>query len=63
MNSITDLLDLEDSDIIISDISIQGQTKTITLETTGSSLLPFLRLSHALVWYQEQNDQPSNLTG
>lgn len=33
MNSITDLLDLEDSDIIISDIQIHGQTKTITLET------------------------------
>ena len=33
MNSITDLLDLEDSDVIISDISIEGQTKTITLET------------------------------
>lgn len=33
MNSITDLLDLEDSDIIISDIFIEGQTKTIVLET------------------------------
>ena len=33
MNSITDLLDLEDSDVIVSDISIEGQTKTITLET------------------------------
>ena len=33
MNSITDLLDLEDTDIIISDIHIQDQTKTITLET------------------------------
>lgn len=33
MNSITDLLDLEDSDIIISDISIQGTNKNITLET------------------------------
>lgn len=33
MNSITDLLDLEDSDVIISDIQIQGQTKTLTLET------------------------------
>ena len=33
MNSITDLLDLEDTDVIISDIQIQGQTKTITLET------------------------------
>lgn len=33
MNNITDLLDLEDTDVIISDIRIQGQTKTITLET------------------------------
>lgn len=33
MNSITDLLDLEDSDVIISDIQIYGQTKTLTLET------------------------------
>lgn len=33
MNNITDLLDLEDADVIISDIRIQGQTKTITLET------------------------------
>ena len=33
MNNITDLLDLEDTDIFISDIQIQGQTKTITLET------------------------------
>lgn len=36
MNSITQLLDLEDSDIIISDIQIQGQTKTLTLETPPS---------------------------
>lgn len=33
MNSITDLLDLEDANVIISDIQTQGQTKTITLET------------------------------
>lgn len=33
MNNITDLLDLEDTDIIITDIQIQSQTKTITLET------------------------------
>ena len=33
MNSITDLLDLEDTDITITDIQIQGQTKTLTLET------------------------------
>lgn len=33
MNSITDLLDLEDTDIIITDIKIEGQTKILTLET------------------------------
>lgn len=33
MNSITDLLNLEDLDIIISDIQIQDTTKTLTLET------------------------------
>lgn len=33
MNHITDLLDLEDADIIISGIQIQDQTKTLTLET------------------------------
>ena len=33
MNSITELLNLEDSDILISDICIQGTTKTLTLET------------------------------
>ena len=33
MNSIIDLLDLEDSEIIIKDIQIHGQTKTLFLET------------------------------
>lgn len=33
MNSITDLLDLEYSEIIIKDIQIHGQTKTLFLET------------------------------
>ena len=33
MNSITKLLDLEDPDVIISDVQVQGQVKTITLET------------------------------
>ena len=33
MNSITDLLDLEDTDITITDIQIQGQTKTLFLES------------------------------
>ena len=36
MHNITDLLDLEDSDIFISDIIIDGQTKTIILETPPS---------------------------
>ena len=33
MNSITDLLDLEVANAIISDILTQGQTKTTTLKT------------------------------
>lgn len=33
MNSITELLDLEDTDVKICDIQIQGQTKTIYLES------------------------------
>lgn len=33
MHRITELLDLEDSDIFISDITIQGTTKFLTLET------------------------------
>lgn len=33
MNSITELLNLEDSDVFISNIDIQGTTKTLTLET------------------------------
>lgn len=36
MNTITELLNLEDSDILISDISIQGTTKILTLETPPS---------------------------
>lgn len=36
MNSITELLNLEDTDISITDISIQGTTKTLTLETRPS---------------------------
>jgi len=33
LNSIIDLLDLEDPDIFISDVKIDGQTKIVTLET------------------------------
>lgn len=36
MNSITDLLDLEDSEINISDVSIVGTSKYLTLETPPS---------------------------
>ena len=34
MNSITELLDLEDTDIIVSDTCIKGNQKTLTIETT-----------------------------
>lgn len=37
MNSITELLDLEDSDIFISDTTIEGTRKTLTLETLPCS--------------------------
>ena len=37
MNSITELLDLEDADIFISDISISGTQKTLTIETRPES--------------------------
>ena len=37
MYNITDLLDLEDADIVISDISVNGTRKTVTLETRISS--------------------------
>ena len=33
MNTITELLNLEDSDVYISDIKIEGTQKIITLET------------------------------
>ena len=33
MNTITDLLDLEDSDLFISDVQVEGTQKRITLET------------------------------
>ena len=36
MNSIADLLGLEDPNISISDIQIEGQTKTLTVETRPS---------------------------
>lgn len=36
MNNITELLNLEDTDVTITDISIQGTTKTLTLETHPS---------------------------
>jgi transposase len=33
MNTITDLLDLEDSDLFVSDVLVEGTRKLITLET------------------------------
>lgn len=34
MNNITDLLDLEDEDLIVSSTLIEGTTKILTIETT-----------------------------
>lgn len=39
MNSITELLNIEDNNLRITNISIEGSQKTITLETL-SSVLP-----------------------
>lgn len=38
MNTITELLNLEDSDIIISDITIQGTTCRLSLETVTCAI-------------------------
>ena len=54
MNSITDLLDLEDNDVIISNIDVQGQTKVLTLETRLQDVLPRCK---------GKDYQPSNSTG
>lgn len=37
MYNITDLLDLEDEDIVVSGISVNGTRKTVTLETRITS--------------------------
>ena len=55
MNNITDLLDLEDSDIKISDIIIEGQTKTYYRNSTCCQLLSNLWVSHALSWCKEKD--------
>ena len=38
MNTITDLLDLEDSDLFVSDVLVEGTRKLITLETASLAL-------------------------
>ena len=40
MNSITDLFDLEDADITVTAIQIQGQTKTLFLESAPLESAP-----------------------
>ena len=59
MNTITELLNLEDSDILVSDISIQGTTKTLTL----TALLPHLWIQNAFQRCQTTDYQTSCLTG
>ena len=46
MNSITDLLDLEDSDINISDIIVEGQTKTLIISARNAILNLFFIFIH-----------------
>ena len=61
MNTITELLNLEDSDILISDISVQGTTKTLTLKTF--TLLSYLQIQNAFQRCQTTDYQTSCLTG
>lgn len=47
MNSITDILDLEDSDIHVSNIQVEGTQKLITLEYNRYALShPYRCQSH-----------------
>ena len=48
MNSIKELLDLEDADIVISDVAVSGTTKVITLETHPQIHFCPLRIQNAL---------------
>ena len=62
MNRITDLLDLEDANVIISDIQPQGQAKIITFETPPTAhFCPSCGFRiHSLI--VEQNDGIKGLT-
>ena len=61
MNSITDILDLEDSDIHVSNIQVEGTQKLITLEyKLTSHFLSFLRFPDALQRDQNQVHSPSD---
>ena len=64
MNSITELLDLEDFEITISDTTIEGQTKFITLETAPiSTLLSYLWFPNAFQRTSYPKDQSSRPSG
>ena len=64
MNSIKELLDLEDADIAISDISVSGTVKTIILETHPRiRFLSYLRFQNAFQRNQDPHDQSSGPTG
>ena len=62
MNRITDLLDLKDANVIISDIQIQDRTKTIFLKTPPTAhFCPSCGFRmHSLI--VEQNDGIKGLT-
>ena len=64
MNSITDLLDLEDSNIVISDIRIEGTTKVPNPgNTTIRTVLPAVWLSDALQRNKETDHITSRASG
>ena len=65
MNSITELLDLEDADISITDISIEGRKKFLSLETKlEAHFCPCCRFKkHSAVLSGEKSRIPCFRTG
>ena len=64
MNTITDLLDLEDSDLFISDVLVEGTRKLITLETHPvPHFLYVMWLPYAFQRDQNKNCSSSNPSG
>ena len=62
MDIITELLNLEDADITVSDIRIEGTKKILTLDTL-CALLPLLWFPHVFTGRQEKEDHTSDPPG